>query len=361
MKLVIYGAQGTALGAYQAIHNLYPFRKIECFLVTSRGNNAESLEGLPVLELDSYVDGLSENEKNNVEILIATPENVMSEIEKSLDEKGLYCHVRLTSSRFANLQSFYFVCDMSFLPLAALPEGYHKADVQVYMAKFYRDKPLANKYDLPDWIKPIQVGSALCSERVADILDSDGENISEKNVNYSELTALYWIWKNRLNGQYSENDDEYYGLCHYRRILDLSADEILKIADNDVDVVMPFPMPYEPDIEEHHKRYLKDQDWEVLLQALEELSPEYASKFPDILAQKYLYNYNILIARKQVLKDYCRWLFPILERVEELSIPKGNERSDRYIGYMGETLSTLYFMVNRGRLNIVHAGCRFLS
>lgn len=361
MNLVIYGAQGIALGAYQAIHNLYPIRKIECFLVTERGNNAETLAGLPVLELDSYVNGLSEEEKNNVEILIATPENVMQEIEKSLDEKGLRCHVRLTSSRFANLQSFYFVRDTSFLPLSALPEGYHKADVQAYMAKFYKDRPLTSQYNIPDWITPIQVGAALCSERVADILDSDGENISEKNVNYSELTALYWVWKNRLNGQRAVTADEYYGLCHYRRILDLSDDDILKLADNGVDVVMPFPLPYEPNIEEHHKRYLKEQDWNALLQALEELHPEYASRFSDILTQKYLYNYNILIARKQVLNDYCSWLFPILERVEELSVPKGNERKDRYIGYMGETLSTLYFMANSGRLNIVHAGCRFFN
>ena len=39
---------------------------------------------------------------------------------------------------------------------------------------------------------------------------------------------------------------------------------------------------------------------------------------------------------------------------------KGTERSDRYIGYMGETLETLYFMKNAGRLNIVHAGCRLM-
>ena len=125
--------------------------------------------------------------------------------------------------------------------------------------------------------------------------------------------------------------------------------------------MLPYPMSYEPDIEKHHKRYIKDRDWDALLQALKELSPEYAAVFPDILAQPYLYNYNIMIAKKEVLAAYCRWLFPILERVEELSIPKGRDRNDRYIGYMGETLATLYFMANRNRMNIVHAGCRFLT
>lgn len=70
--------------------------------------------------------------------------------------------------------------------------------------------------------------------------------------------------------------------------------------------------------------------------------------------------YNIIIARKNVLADYCSWLFPVLERAEQLTNPTG-ERSDRYIGYMGETLETIYFMHNKDKLNIVHTGCTFFT
>ena len=361
MNLAIYGAQATALEAYLSIHSLYPDRKIESFLLTRRENNPELLAWVPVWELDTYADGISETEKNNLEILIATPENLMAEIETKLDEKGMYCHVRLTSARFAQLQGFHCACDKKFLPLSALPVGYHRADMHVFMAKFYKDKELSGTYLKSDWITPIQVGAVLCSERVANVLDCEGVHISEKNVNYSELTALYWIWKNRLSDEWSVSEKGYYGLCHYRRILELSDDDVLRLEDNEVDVVLPFPMSYEPDIEEHHKRYIKDRDWKALIQALKELFPQYAAVFPDILAQPHLYNYNIMIAKKGILADYCSWLFPILERVEELSVPRGTERNDRYIGYMGETLATLYFMANKNRINIVHAGCRFLT
>lgn len=361
MDLVIFGAQGIALGAYKAIHSCYPMRKIRCFLVSELGANPPALAGLPVLEAAAFAEGLSQEDKDKIEILIAAPENVMQEIEGSLDRHKLYCHVRLDSLRWAELMGHYFSRDNGYIPLSALPVGYHKADVNVYMAKSHKDQPLGGNDKIPEWITPIQVGAALCSERVADVLDCDGGHISGKNGNYSELTALYWIWKNRLDGQRACSPDGYYGLCHYRRILELSDDDMLRLADNDVDVVLPYPMPYEPDIEEHHKRYLKAQDWKTLLLALEELSPRYAAIFPDILAQQYLYNYNIVIARKEVLNDYCSWLFPILEKTEELSVPKGDDRSDRYIGYMGETLATLYFMTNKDRLNIVHAGCRFLT
>ena len=361
MDLAIYGAQSMALGAYEAIQNLYPVRKIRCFLVTERGCNAESLSGLPVLELSSFSDSLSEEEKHNIEILIATPENQMSLIEKNLEAAGLPCHVRLTSSRWAKLQSYHRTCDKEYMPLQALPVGYNRANMHVFMAKFYRDKPLTQGYEKPEWITPIQVGAALCKERVANILDCDGDNISAKNGNYSELTGLYWIWKNRLQYPCANAEYEYYGLSHYRRILELTEDDVLRLADNEVDVVLPYPMPYEPDIEEHHKRYLKHEDWNAVQKAVLEMRPEYSNAFPKVLKQKYFYNYNMVLAKKDVLEEYCNWLFPVLERVEELSSPKGEERADRYIGYIGETLTTLYFMYHKDKLNIKHTGCRFLT
>ena len=227
--------------------------------------------------------------------------------------------------------------------------------IRVFMAKSYKDRPLKNEVDIPKWLIPIQAGAALMEERVADILDSNGENISRKNPNYCELTVLYWMWKNCL----LLTDDtgiRYFGLFHYRRWLDIKDDDIKCIGDNDIDVVLPYPTVHEPDIKEHHMRYIKESDWEAVLQSLKELSPDYYASYDIIFSQEYLYNYNILIAKAEILQAYCEWLFPILERVEELSVPKGNERSDRYIGYIGENLLTLYFMYHKKDLNIVHTG-----
>lgn len=360
MDLAIYGAQGIALGAYEAIHNICPERTPRCFLVTERGGNPETLFGIPVLEAEVFSKSLSDQEKQEIEVLIATPETVMSDIEELLNRNRLNYHVRLTASRWAELMGYYYVNNKKYTPLHALPVGYHRANIHIFMAKFYKDKPLAGKYELPEWVTPIQVGAALCKERVANILDSDGENISEKNANYSELTALYWMWKNRLNSPPAEERDEYYGLAHYRRVLEFTEDDELRLVSNDVDVVLPYPMPYEPDIEAHHNRYLKGEDWDTVRNAVSKLYPEYGDFFPEVLKQRYLYNYNIVLARKAVLGEYCSWLFPILEQLEENSVPRGTDRADRYVGYAGETLATLYFMYNRNKLHIVHTGCMFL-
>lgn len=360
MDLAIFGAQGIALGLYYAINSGCHKRRIRCFLVSEMGTNASMLAGIPVLEVGFFADGLSQEEKDNLEILIATPENRMPEIEKMLEAYGLRYHVRIGSLRWAELMGYYYIHGQEYLPLSSLPVGYHRADIRVYMARSYKDRPLVKNYDIPNWVLPIQVGAALCKERIADINDCDGIGISEKNTNYSELTGLYWIWKNKLCLENQKDIFQYYGLFQYRRTLALSEDDILRLADNEVDVVLPYPMPYEPDIEEHHKRYISDEDWQSVLAALGELQPEYVKAFQQIFRQQYLYNYNILVARKNVLLDYCKWLFPILERIEQISVPKGNERADRYIGYIGESLSTLYFMYNRKKLNITHAGCWFM-
>jgi len=360
MKLAIYGAQGYALGACEAIKTLYPKREISCFLVTHMDGNPTALSGIPVRELPDYAQGMEQEEKRDIEVLIATPEQVQPDIEEILENYGFRHHRRLTFARFAELMKLFHARMGRFLPLSALPVGCHTPFVRMYMAKSHVDKPLRESVRLPDYVFPIQAGAACCDVRTADLADNTGEHISDRNGNYCELTALYWIWKNKMaaDGCVDGGEGQYYGLCQYRRGFDLKEDDLLRLVDNDVDVVLPYPLPYEPDIHVHHERYIKEADWKALLQALSELQPAYAEAFPGILEQRYLYNYNVILAKKNVLRDYCAWLFPILMRTEELSIPKGSERSDRYLGYMGETLETLYFMKNAERLNIVHTECR---
>ena len=65
-----------------------------------------------------------------------------------------------------------------------------------------------------DCLLPIQVGKA-CSDIELNMQgDNTGDNISEKNFGYAELTAIYWLWKN--------SNADIKGLFHYRRFLDLN-------------------------------------------------------------------------------------------------------------------------------------------
>lgn len=68
-----------------------------------------------------------------------------------------------------------------------------------------------------DCFEPLQTGCANATEALGFLRDDDGENISEKNDRYAELTGNYWVWKNYLP---QHPEIEYVGFCHYRRFLD---------------------------------------------------------------------------------------------------------------------------------------------
>jgi hypothetical protein len=66
---------------------------------------------------------------------------------------------------------------------------------------------------------PLQVGAALHNS-LGYHSDNTGDNISERNPYYSELTGLYWLYKN-------DSDCDITGLCHYRRYFINERNEVL--------------------------------------------------------------------------------------------------------------------------------------
>lgn len=68
--------------------------------------------------------------------------------------------------------------------------------------------------------QPIHVGKANTLDDYGFIGDNQGDNISQFNRLYCELTGLYWGWKH-LN-------EDYIGLCHYRRYFSMRNKHFLK-------------------------------------------------------------------------------------------------------------------------------------
>lgn len=343
-QIAIYGAQMVAVSVYYALKTLYPDVQVAAFVVSHMEGNPMQIDGIPVMTFETY--GKSGNK--DCKVLIAMPENFHAEIVAVLKEKGFENYICIDSVTEAEIMRRFYLVSGNFEVLSNFSKGAERAEVFVGMSKFYKDRQLKGSYNIPGYVKPVQAGAVLTDIHVAELRDNMGENISQKNVNYSELTALYWIGKHMSS--------EYMGLFHYRRMLDITEEDLLRFRENNIDVILPYPTVHYPSIDEHHKRYLKQQDWKAMITALEELAPEYAEKLPGIFEKPYFYNYNMLIAKEKVFKDYCNWLFPILARTEELSVPKGSERADRYIGYLGENLTTLYFMANADKLKIAHTG-----
>ncbi len=359
MGIYIFGAKATAAGLYKALLLLKPEEKIKAFLVSDTAMNVPELWGVPVKSLSSVAENLSENEKYETQIYAAVPEVIHEEINVLLTSYGFRNIVILDSRLEAKMMGRYFDKVGRFKSVHSLEangESY-VPQLTIYMASFYKDKPLNNPQVLPGYIKSLFLGcdgavkAGIDIGNKADFYDNKGDNISEKNPNRCEMTAHYWIWKNRL-----DTDDEYVGICHYRRILELDDEDLKKITGNDVDVVLPYPMIHYPNAGKQHTWYVPDKDWDLMKQVVNELYPEYGERFDEVFSVQEFYNYNMMLAKKSVFADYCGWLYPILDRIEELSEPKGIDRHDRYTAYLSESLTTLYYMVNMNGLKIYHTG-----
>ena len=144
--------------------------------------------------------------------------------------------------------------------------------------------------------------------------DSFEGNISSKNKDYCELTGLYWMWK--------ASDADVIGLCHYRRYFKgkntklIEKDEIIKYL-SEYDIILPkktdlIKGSYWETYEGHHLY----PALKITREILEEKSPEYLETFDKMLNQSSFSNYNMFIAPKSIVNDYCSWVFPILEEVE---------------------------------------------
>lgn len=342
----IYGAGVIGYDISVALKEVYDI-SVEVFLVSQKDSNPKEIEGIPVMEVQEW------QYLKNGSILIAAPEEYHADMAACLERHGVEKYVCIDSELEYAIMSECFRRTGSFSLLEDVvrkeSKNLQKKDIFVAMACWIGDRRLKKRYELPAWIVPIQVGADETEHRMGILMDNTGENISKKNHNYSELTATYWLWKN--------NSSSYKGICHYRRYLKITPEELEKMTQGDVDAVLPLPFICYPDAKGQYGRYISEEDREILFSVLAEKEPEYGAAAKMILKGPYLYNYNMLIAKREVFDRYCEWMFPILFEVERRMEECGKQRRDRYIGYMGEVLTSLYFMKNSNDLNVVH-GCK---
>lgn len=204
--------------------------------------------------------------------------------------------------------------------------------------------------DLPGY-RPIQVGPGT-TIRSDWLRDDTGEQISEKNPTFCELTGLYWAWKNM--------DAEIVGLCHYRRYLGsrrrkgdkknrlLTEDEIRALLAEH-DAILPVKRHYWIETRESQYAHAHHaEDLRCVEGILRERYPEYLPAWEKMLASRSGHICNMFIMRKKTADEYCRWLFDILFEAEKrLDISGYSGKDRRVFGYLGERLLDVWADTNR--------------
>jgi hypothetical protein len=201
-----------------------------------------------------------------------------------------------------------------------------------------------------------------------------GENIHDKNAQFGELTALYWMWKN-------DADHAVLGLCHYRRFFKKSpgwgffarrwSDSALKSHQHKlatdfpallkgVDWILPTPVKLINSVREEYSKYHPKEDLGLMRRLLVEQQPEYVTAYDAILDGNTQHLFNMFVTMRAQLQAYCAWLFPLLFAFEQQdTVKREGTYQQRVLGFMAERLLNVYVLHNRfniGTLPVVQLG-----
>lgn len=178
--------------------------------------------------------------------------------------------------------------------------------------------------------------------------DNTGENISDLNPYFCELTGLYWAWKN-LHA-------DYIGLVHYRRVFAGKYADLKDIAGSAISyqefeplldqyhVFVPKKRLYLIEtLESHYAHTHGEEHLKICREIVNKRSPEYLKTYDKVLKRRWGYMFNMMILPEEFLDEYCSWLFDILFPLFKQIGHKGLSAFDsRYCGRVSEILFNVW-------------------
>jgi hypothetical protein len=219
---------------------------------------------------------------------------------------------------------------------------------------------------LPDSIKLIGVAGF-----DAELSDSTGDSISERNARWSELTAIYWIIKN------AARSGTFTGVCHYRRFwfapskpyrlaqhpylpfllvdpaefdqvtADASRDRMLsRCAGRGLDVLMPKPLRLDTSVHEQFRTGHPGQDGLLIAAIQLAVRKNYVTKaFAQyFLQQPELFICNMSIMKTEIFVDIWEKIFGLLFEIEDTAPEFDDWYQNRTFGFLGERLLSMLVM-----------------
>ncbi len=213
---------------------------------------------------------------------------------------------------------------------------------------------------------PIHVGKSLSNVELNIQTDNTGDNISEKNGSYCELTALYWAWKNL-------KDVDLIGLCHYRRYFDfhnqcrrfypytIFKSEKMDSLNYDVPegvlsrvqqgkVVVARSISYNMPVFYNYCYAHNSADIKKVKKIIKESCDEkYTKAFDEVmLYSNELHPCNMFLMKWSDFDSYCSWLFPILEKADALvNTEHYDPYQKRVWGFMAERLFNVWLVAEK--------------
>lgn len=291
------------------------------------------------------------SEINDLKSKISCFEHELSELTtkiNNISHRINNCHVTTMSGGSGSS----LIISKELTPLPADPS------IAIYLATH-------KSYTFPtdDIYIPMQAGSAI-NESLNYERDDVGCNISNWNKNFCELTVAYWAWKNATA--------DIVGLGHYRRIPGngsnkvFTKQEIIDLLQENDAILLSNPLTYtctdvytneqwrECDVPSNstysqYRNIHEIVDMDLAWFAIRTLYPEYVEDFVNCIVFGSLFiPTNLIIAKKPIFDNYCKWLFDILFFVKKYSpYELYGDYQNRVFGFLAERLQALYFYHNK--------------
>ena len=172
--------------------------------------------------------------------------------------------------------------------------------------------------------------------------DNTGDNISDKNPTFCELTGLYWAWKHL--------DADYIGLAHYRRHFRgkgkgeplscvLTETEAVRLLEGKDGILPRRRKYYIETLYSHYAHTMHVEPLDIAGEILREKYPAYVPAFDALKTRTSAHMFNMLILRRDHLDAYCTWLFDILFELERrVDVSAYDAFHGRFFGRVSELL-----------------------
>ncbi len=185
--------------------------------------------------------------------------------------------------------------------------------------------------------------------------DRTGENIASVNYLLNELTAVYWVWKNKRS--------DVVGFCHYRRFFGhaiqgynpytglIKSQEILDdLMDYDVltaTAICTYPNTVERQLCNTLPKVLFCEVKRLVEEQLQAVCPKYIKAYQDTMQGIVLYPCNMFIMKWELFDGYCSWLFSIfLPIAGKFNVEGYDAYSCRALGFWAERMLTVWIRHN---------------
>lgn len=192
--------------------------------------------------------------------------------------------------------------------------------------------------------------------------DDSGDNISELNRYYNEMTAIYWVWKN-----YDKiGNPDSVGFMHYRRHFMLNegislSNDYLKILGLTHEILNSVCSRYDlitPHFMKINKGKFIDRIGPEFCVAGGDKIKEAIRITLDIIKEKSYSDYrsilnvfegnqtgsfcNMFIMKKALFFEYCEWIFPILFELDKRLGRDYGKGEERCIGWTAEMMTSVF-------------------